>query len=173
MTDERIELLAAAFAIADRQGRETNWTRFRDSLLKCLAAHGRNGVTPRTYRLLPTDTDAGPARPPVVCLCGSTRFAERFNAEAERLTIEGFIVVRPEVVAYSSERDPQRCAPDVKERLDELHKRKIDIADQVLVLNVGGYIGSSTRSEIEYAQRTGKPIAYLEPAATADHGAAP
>lgn len=47
--------------------------------------------------------------------------------------------------------------------LDELHKRKIDVADRVLVLNVGGYIGSSTRSEIEYAEWFEKPIDYLVP----------
>jgi hypothetical protein len=50
-----------------------------------------------------------------------------------------------------------------KVALDELHKRKIDLADEVLVLNVGGYIGSSTRSEIEYAEKLGRPVRYLEP----------
>ncbi len=50
---------------------------------------------------------------------------------------------------------------DVADRLDELHLRKIDLADEVFILNVGGYIGESTRKEIEYAQRQGKPIKYL------------
>jgi cell division protein FtsB len=49
-----------------------------------------------------------------------------------------------------------------KEKLDELHKRKIDLADEIYVLNVNGYVGSSTRSEIEYAQKLNKPIRYLE-----------
>jgi hypothetical protein len=47
--------------------------------------------------------------------------------------------------------------------LDDMHKRKIDMADEIYVINVGGYIGNSTRSEIEYAKLTGKPILYLEP----------
>ena len=46
--------------------------------------------------------------------------------------------------------------------LDDMHKRKIDMADEIFVINVGGYIGSSTRSEIEYAQATGKKVNYLE-----------
>jgi hypothetical protein len=53
-----------------------------------------------------------------------------------------------------------------KQMLDELHKRKIDLADEVLVLNVGGYIGDSTRSEIEYAVKHGKPLRYLENASS-------
>jgi hypothetical protein len=51
---------------------------------------------------------------------------------------------------------------EAKAALDELHKRKIDLADEVLVLNVGGYIGESTRSEIDYAQEHGKPLRFLE-----------
>jgi hypothetical protein len=46
--------------------------------------------------------------------------------------------------------------------LDDMHKRKIDMADAIYVINVGGYIGSSTRSEIEYAKATGKEVLYLE-----------
>jgi hypothetical protein len=57
----------------------------------------------------------------------------------------------------------QRGAGEEKVKLDDLHKRKIDLADEVFVLNVGGYIGSSTRGEIEHAEKTGKPIRYLEP----------
>lgn len=49
-----------------------------------------------------------------------------------------------------------------KEMLDDMHKRKIDMADEIYVINVGGYIGESTRSEIEYAAKTGKAIRYLE-----------
>jgi len=51
---------------------------------------------------------------------------------------------------------------EVKKNLDELHKRKIDISDEVLILNVGGYIGESTRSELEYAISKGKKIRWLE-----------
>lgn len=51
---------------------------------------------------------------------------------------------------------------ETKEMLDDMHKRKIDMADEIFVINVGEYIGSSTRSEIEYAKATGKEIRYLE-----------
>jgi hypothetical protein len=52
--------------------------------------------------------------------------------------------------------------PELKVRLDELHKRKIDLADEVLILNVGGYLGESTRSELAYARYLGKPVRFLE-----------
>ena len=55
------------------------------------------------------------------------------------------------------------CTPEQKIALDELHKRKIDLCDEVYVLNVGGYIGDSTRSEIEYAEAHGKRVRYREP----------
>ena len=49
-----------------------------------------------------------------------------------------------------------------KEMLDDMHKRKIDMADSIYVINVGGYIGESTRSEIEYAKANNKPVRYME-----------
>ena len=72
----------------------------------------------------------------VITLCGSSRFKDAFMEEQKRLTLEG---------------------------LDDMHKRKIDMADEIFVINVDGYIGSSTRSEIEYATATGKTVNYLEP----------
>jgi cell division protein FtsB len=60
--------------------------------------------------------------------------------------------------------------PEDKQRLDELHKRKIDLADEVLILNVGGYIGESTKSELEYARANGKTIRFLEPDSPAPSG---
>lgn len=106
--------------------------------------------------------------PRVVCLCGSTRFAAHMNEEAEKLTLSGAIVVRPEVVTYSRERDQQFVAPEVKEALDLLHLRKIDLADEVVVVTVDGYVGESTTREIEYARRTGKLVSFAE-YGTADH----
>lgn len=102
-------------------------------------------------------------RPRVVCICGSTRFAERMNEVAITETLAGRIVVRPEVVAYDGNKDPQKINPEQKAALDELHKRKIDVADEILVVNVGGYVGPSTRGEIEYARKQGKPVRWLEP----------
>jgi hypothetical protein len=94
--------------------------------------------------------------PPIVCLCGSTRFAADFTAARRRETWAGNIVVGPE--------DMDRNDPDGerKKNLDALHLRKIDLADEVLVLNVGGYIGDSTAREIQYARLRGKEIRYLE-----------
>jgi hypothetical protein len=117
------------------------------------------------------------ARPEIVCLCGSTRFIDEFRRQNLRLTIEGKIVVS---IGCDTKSDDELFDPDcdhgggpaarcgycdsaaVKANLDELHKRKIDLADRVLVLNVAGYIGESTRSEIDYATALGKPIDYLE-----------
>ncbi len=99
-------------------------------------------------------------RPEVVCLCGSTRFIDAFSFHYGRLTDEGKIVLSVGRVVPQSE---QALGSARKVMLDELHKRKIDLCDRVFVLNVGGYIGSSTRSEIDYANAHGKPVDYLEP----------
>ena len=109
-------------------------------------------------------TNPAPPRPAIVCLCGSTRFADEFNRQRIALTCAGQIVLSIEIVTTQAPGDdPQHADPWLKARLDTLHKAKIDLADYVLVLNVGQYIGPSTRSEIDYATQTGKPIRYLEP----------
>ena len=92
----------------------------------------------------------------VVCLCGSTRFRDEFSEANRRETMAGRIVVAPGVFAHSG--DP--LTADQKERLDKLHFRKIDMADRVLVVNPGGYIGESTRREIAYAETLGKMVLY-------------
>lgn len=99
--------------------------------------------------------------PHIVCLCGSTRFIEAFFNEGRKETLKGHIVLSVSVVTTGpSDHTGEHFG--IKKMLDELHKRKIDLADEVLVLNVGGYIGESTRSEIEYAEKLGMPIRYLE-----------
>lgn len=106
-------------------------------------------------------------RPQIVCLCGSTRFWREFQAASLRETLAGKIVLS--IGAASGTDDEhfgnlQREEYDrVKAMLDELHLRKIDIADEVLILNVGGYIGESTSRELEYAKKLGVKIRYLEP----------
>jgi ADP-ribose pyrophosphatase YjhB (NUDIX family) len=107
------------------------------------------------------------AWPEVVCLCGSTRFHDTFRELNLQLTLEGKIVLSIECDT-KSDADLLRVRDvgdtvAVKARLDELHKRKIDLAHSVLVLNVRGYIGESTRSAIDYAKGTGKRVRYLEP----------
>ena len=98
--------------------------------------------------------------PRIVCLCGSTRFRQAFEDATLALGVSGCIVLS--VAAYSHA-DGWQITPEQKERLDELHLRKVDLADVVLVLNVGGYIGDSTHAEVAYARKTGKAIVWLEP----------
>ena len=97
---------------------------------------------------------------PIITLCGSTRFKEQFLEAQKRLTLEGNIVISVGLFGHSG--DEEVWAPGTKEMLDDMHKRKIDLADAIYVINVGGYIGASTRSEIEYAKATGKEVLYLE-----------
>lgn len=105
-------------------------------------------------------------KPKVICLCGSTRFIDAFNEWRQKLTLEGNIILSIELVLPQTEReDPQHHNTQVKRMLDELHLRKIDISDEIFVLNVGRYIGESTAKEIAYAQQSGKTVKYLEPIA--------
>ena len=103
----------------------------------------------------------------VITLCGSTRFKDAFLAEQKRLTLEGNIVISVGLFGHSGDNEvwegmSEDTRTRTKEMLDDMHKRKIDMADEIFVINVGGYIGSSTRSEIEYAEATGKTVRYLE-----------
>ena len=98
----------------------------------------------------------------VITLCGSTRFKDAFIDAQKQLTLEGNIVISVGLFGHSG--DEEVWAEGTKEMLDDMHKRKIDMADEIFVINVGGYIGPSTRSEIEYAIETGKAVRYLEPA---------
>ena len=95
----------------------------------------------------------------IITLCGSTRFKDEFIAEQKRLTLEGNIVISVGLFGHSG--DEEVWSEHTKIMLDDMHKRKIDLADEIFVINVGGYIGSSTKSEIEYALKTGKVVKYL------------
>lgn len=101
--------------------------------------------------------------PKKICYCGSLRVAADAFKEAEyKSVLDGNIALLPCCMFVDIQRE-YGAESDYKVKADELHKRKIDICDEVVVLNVGGYIGESTRSEIEYAEKIGKPIVYLEP----------
>jgi hypothetical protein len=103
-------------------------------------------------------------RPEIVCICGSTRFADEMIAANRELTFAGVMVVAPGVFLRAGDRDANSSiTSEQKSALEALHLRKIDLADRVLVVNPGGYIGESTRREIEYAQATGKPVSYTDP----------
>ena len=97
----------------------------------------------------------------IVTLCGSTRFKEQFLEAQKRLTLEGSIVISVGLFGHSGDDDVWK--PGVKEMLDDMHLRKIDLADEIFVINVGGYIGESTKRKIAYAEKTGKTVNYLEP----------
>ena len=104
------------------------------------------------------------ARPKIVVLCGSTRFKDAFTKANRKLTLDGRIVLSVGMFPHADSGGAPEdvLGAGVKAALDALHKRKIDLADEVLVLNVGGYIGESTRSEIAYAESIGRMVFYLE-----------
>ena len=103
----------------------------------------------------------------VITLCGSTKFKEQFLQEQKRLTLEGNIVISVGLFGHSGDHEvwegmTEDTLTKTKMMLDDMHKRKIDMADEIFVINVGGYIGNSTASEIQYAIDTGKNVNYLE-----------
>jgi len=100
--------------------------------------------------------------PQIVCLCGSTRFADAWITAHREESLAGRIVLSVGVMIHAGDAPIREDGPE-KRALDELHLRKIDLADEVLVLNVGGYIGESTRKELKYSRSVGKPVRFLEP----------
>jgi hypothetical protein len=103
------------------------------------------------------------AKPIVVCLCGSTRFSQAFQDANLSETLVGRVILSIGINVKSDE-DLIKVGVEInKEALDLLHLFKIDLADEILVLNVGGYIGDSTTREVQYAYAMGKHIRWLEP----------
>lgn len=105
---------------------------------------------------------------PVVTLCGSTRFKDEFMEAQKRLTLQGYIVISVGLFGHSGDEEVwenmvEGTLTKTKEMLDDMHKRKIDMADEIYVINVGDYIGDSTKSEIAYAKAHGIKVNYLEP----------
>lgn len=103
----------------------------------------------------------------IICLCGSVRFLQVFQEVAYREALAGHIVLTVECeVEDGMARD---LSSDLRLHFDELHRRKIELADEVLALNVDGYVGAHTRREIEYARSLGKPVRWLEPESENGH----
>lgn len=105
-------------------------------------------------------------RPIVVCLCGSTRFYDDFQRAYFNETMAGKIVLSVGFFVHSSATahgEQVGITPEQKEMLDRLHLSKIDMADEVLIINKDGYIGESTRNELLYALSEGVRVRYLEP----------
>ncbi len=97
-------------------------------------------------------------RPRVVCLCGSTKFKDDFERVNRLETLEGAIVLAPGVFIHRESRNQPTA--EQKAALDELHLRKIDMCDEVVVINVNDYVGESTSKEIEYASSIGRPVRF-------------
>lgn len=97
--------------------------------------------------------------PKIVCLCGSTKFKDEYIKANRDETLKGHIVLSVGLFGHHEKLDMDG---PTKKMLDKLHLQKIDLADEILVLNVGGYIGSSTKNEIEYAKYKNKNIRFLE-----------
>lgn len=108
---------------------------------------------------------------PVITLCGSTRFKDEFMAVNQRLTLAGNVVISVGFFGHADlpGYDWTTDASDLKRTLDSLHFQKIRMADEIYVIDPGGYIGESTRREIDYATSLGKPVQYLS-ADPANHG---
>lgn len=104
---------------------------------------------------------------PVVTLCGSTRFKNEFEEAQKKLTLDGNIVISVGLFGHSGDDEvwenmPEDTRTETKHMLDDMHKRKIDMADSIYVVNPEEYIGKSTWSEICYARMIGKRIQSLE-----------
>lgn len=106
-----------------------------------------------------------PERPEIVCLCGSMRFADELRAANRDLTLAGVIVLAPGELGSPGEGGKGGEVPTAQQKavLDALHLSKIDLADRVLVVNPGGYVGESTSREVAHARATGKPVSFTDP----------
>ena len=98
----------------------------------------------------------------VITLCGSTRFKDEFLKAQKQLTLEGNIVISVGLFGHADGEFENVITPEIKVMLDDIHKRKIDLSDEIYVINKNRYIGESTKGEIEYAIKTGKRVTYLE-----------
>jgi hypothetical protein len=94
----------------------------------------------------------------IITLCGSTKFKDDFIDAQKRLTLEGNVVISVGLFGHSG--DKEALTNEIKVMLDEIHLRKIDLSDEILVINRNNYIGESTKKEIEYAKKTGKIVNY-------------
>lgn len=176
------QLLADADLIVVAWGTEEKYTRAKEKASYYLAQWGdkvyciedKKGNKPRH----PSRIDYADAlvryfpdsqkRYPIVTLCGSTRFKEAFMEVQKKLTLEGYIVISVGLFGHSGDDEvwenmDEGTLTKTKEMLDDMHKRKIDMADEIFVINVGDYIGESTKSEIAYAKAHDIPVRFLEP----------
>lgn len=103
----------------------------------------------------------------IITLCGSTKFKDDFMRVQKELTLAGNIVISVGLFGHSGDNEvwenmDEGTKTKTKIMLDDMHKRKIDLSDEIFVINKNGYIGESTKSEIEYAKMTNKTVNYME-----------
>jgi len=156
---DRITIKQIMHAIGDRVVDVRAWSGTPDA-----SADTRN-TRRAAERALIQVRDAQKPFPKVVTLCGSTKFKSTFERVNFEETMSGNLVISLGVFGHFDMPDfdwSSEAGQRSKTELDTLHLRKIDLADEILVINVDGYIGSSTRSEIAYARAKGKPVRYLE-----------
>ena len=119
-----------------------------------------------TWETVRLRTRKAEPRPTVVCLCGSTKFWREFQKQNTEETLKGNIVLSIGATPGTDEDSFGHLGFEaysiLKEKLDQLHFRKIEMADEVLVLNIDNYMGYNTRREVEYARKLGKKVRYLE-----------
>lgn len=97
---------------------------------------------------------------PIITLCGSSKFKQTFHEIEAKLCLEGNIVLSMNLFGHADNLDVFK--PKTKSMLDDIHRQKIIMSDKIFVINVGGYIGESTKSEIEFAKRYNIAVEYLE-----------
>jgi hypothetical protein len=144
-----------------------------EDLLRDLEPNGVLSVTVREDEFCSGTSALAFSRPTVVCLCGSTRFQKAYREAEAALEHAGYIVLSIGSFPSGAEKDG---SPDVKRKMDDLHLQKIDLADQVMVIDANeegefAYVGSSTEREIAYARRRGKPVLFWRDYSTALRGA--
>ena len=96
----------------------------------------------------------------VITLCGSTKFKDEFIKVQKDLTLKGNIVISLGIFGHSG--DSETLNKHTKKMLIDMHRQRINMADEIFVINKNGYIGENTMNEIEYAHKVGKPVIYLE-----------
>lgn len=98
---------------------------------------------------------------PVITMLGSSKFKDDFIRESKRLTYEGNLVIP--LILYWEEDGQKASIPEIRADLDSICRQKVRLCDEVFVVNKDGYIGSSTRKSVEYAESLGKTVTFMEP----------
>lgn len=165
LTDDPNELSHIQYCLCmDLFGKDSYLSQVENHKYEITMVHIKNLLEAQralTLAALTETNDGGLVEnPKIVCLCGSTKFKDAYTKANADLTMQGVIVLSVGLFGHADSIDLTEAD---KTMLDKLHLQKIDVADEILVLNVGGYIGNSTKREIVYATMTGKKVNYLEP----------